>query len=74
MQEALLSLVDIIVLKWNASRLVTIKRNDPEEFLYQETLLSYWVQLCLSLLENNQIIKEDVEGSKSQIMKVKKTE
>jgi len=38
--NAILNLIDIISIRWKTSGLANVKKTDPEEYIYQETLMS----------------------------------
>ena len=55
LQQSLLNLIDIINFKWTPKHIKTLRTQDHEEFMYQESLISQgYVQVCLLLLEHSQ--------------------
>ena len=64
----MLDLVDVITLRWSPTKINFIRQNDPEEFLYQESLMGTFFNICLLLLENNEIVQNDQEPGK--VMKI----
>lgn len=49
--KAFVDFIDVVALHWDPNRLIKGRDNDPEEFLYQETMLHVYSKVAVITLQ-----------------------